>query len=155
MKRNLEMVKVLLSSQSIKPNIVSDEGQAPLHKAHEKGCKEIMKELLTDSRIDPNLRDHFDFTPLHFAIHIGQLEIVRILLNSSEIDLNLLTDGQTPLHKAHEGGHKEIMIELLNDKRTKTNIPDKDGKIIADMITDPEILDYIKGPKFYEDIFCI
>ena len=48
-----------------------------------------------------------------------------MLLNSSEIDLNLLTDGQTPLHKAHEGGHKEIMIELLNDKRTKTNIPDK------------------------------
>ena len=53
---NLKLVKVLLSSSSLNPNILSD-GQTPLHIAQEKGKKKIMIELLKDNRTDPYIPD--------------------------------------------------------------------------------------------------
>ena len=94
-------------------------------------------------------------TPLYSAVLEGYLEVVKVLLSSSDIDPNRLSKGKTPLHKALEKGFKEIMKELLKDNRTDPYISDKNGKIVAKEVTDPELLKYIEGPKCYKDIYCI
>ena len=47
------------------------------------------------------------------------------------------------------------MKELLKDNRTDPDIPDREGRKVAQLETDPELLDYIEGPKCYKDTFCI
>ena len=89
------------------------------------------------------------------AVEQGNLKLVKVLLSSSSLNPNILSDGQTPLHKAHEVGRKVIVKELLKDNRTDPYIPDKNGTIVAKEVTDPELLEYIEGPKRYKDIFCI
>ena len=84
----------------------------------------------------------------------GKLETVKVLLSSSDIDPNILTDGKTPLHKALEKGYKEIMIELLKDKRTKTDIPDNNGQTFIELETDKEILKYAEV-EYYEDFLSM
>ena len=152
----VQLISLLLKHTQIqinkKDNIFSKF--TALHYACILGRSKCVKALIEDDRIHINITDRYGQTPLYRAVYFGHLEVVKVLLSSSDIDPNILTWGETPLHKAHVFGQKEIMKELLKDNRTDPNIPDKNGKIVAKQVTDPELLEYIE-PICYKDIFCI
>lgn len=105
--QNIEMVKCLLKSPTIDPNILCTYNKnkinytaAPLHAAVENENIEIVKLLLLNEKINVNLvlkieKESFgeykynEGTALHIAIEKTNSEIVKILLQNKNIDVNI------------------------------------------------------------------
>lgn len=97
------------------PNILNNEGNAPLHVMMQKSRRECMMALLCHFA-DCNIKDATGETVLHKAIKSEDLELVRQFVVFGA-DVNLPTnDGQTPRHLASvlKGKSKETILYLLH-----------------------------------------
>jgi len=131
-----------------------EAGWTPLHRAAQKGHKEIT-ELLIANGADVNAKEEDGWTPLHYAALNGHKEIAELLI-AKGADVNAKEeDGWTPLHYAAYGGHKET-AELLIAKGADVNAKTNNGITPLDY-AEGEIADLLRkhggktGGEFYRD----
>ena len=118
-------------------SVLNDDGLTPLHLAVGQSygmATEVMVQGLLDHGANPNARAGDDDTPI--------LRMVNPWNNASPTVLNILIDegadidvvnqfGDTPLHKAAEGGKTELVTVLL-ERGADTTIADDDGKTVVE-----------------------
>ncbi|KAF2967480.1 hypothetical protein GQX73_g6090 [Xylaria multiplex] len=86
---NETIVRLLLDTKEIDPDLQGFNGRTPLSYAAENGNETIVRLLLDTKEIDPNLSDERNQTPLAYAAENGDEAIVRLLLDTKEINPNL------------------------------------------------------------------
>ncbi|RUS71722.1 hypothetical protein EGW08_020519 [Elysia chlorotica] len=104
-----------LSFFGCNPNILNNEGNAPLHVMMQKSRRECLMALLCHGA-DCNIKDASGETVLHKAIKDDDLELVRQFVVFGA-DVNLPTnDGKTPRHlsSTSKGKSKETILYLLH-----------------------------------------
>ncbi|XP_062598734.1 uncharacterized protein LOC134260163 [Saccostrea cucullata] len=122
---DFEMAKYLLSVKA-DPNILNEDGNSPLHRATERGLKDIVQ-LLLDYNADINLATSESMSALHLATRLGNAEIVQLLLDCNA-DINLATsESMSALHLATRLGNAEITNILLR-KGANTNLKNGDNE---------------------------
>jgi hypothetical protein len=94
-----------------------DSGMTPLHMAALGGYLESMKELLKKKvflnlNASVNVKDCYGSTPLHLAAAKGHIEAVKILLAHGALVDAKDENAKTPLERAREGNHDEV-VECL------------------------------------------
>lgn len=95
-------------------NTWSNIGTTPLHRAADKGYKEIIN-LLLERGAKVNKRDNYGDTPLHLAVANGKIEkeIIKLLLDAgANVELKN-GDDETPLEVAAMNGNKQMLESLL------------------------------------------
>ena len=113
-------------------DVVTSVGRNVLHFAVQGGHVDVIG-LLVERGLDVNRGDADNYTPLHLAAVNGKLEAVHELLRlGGKASLTKVagTDG-TPLHQAVLGGHKEVMLVLL-DGGCPINVVDSNGRNVLD-----------------------
>ena len=83
----------------------------PLHSAVASRKREIVESLLRNGA-SVNARQAGGHTALHAAAMHGDLDTVRLLLGYGADPLQADEEGRTPLDRAVEGGHPEIVARL-------------------------------------------
>lgn len=119
MQNQPETVRTLLSIGA-NPNIITKQGDLPLHLAVSASHNECISELLhyNNSR-DCNLTNYNGCTPLHIAARKKNLAAVMKLVNAgADVNKKDTLLGRTVLHVAVEEGCVDIVRYLLE----KTNI---------------------------------
>ena len=106
----------LLLNEGCPINVVDSEGASVLHRAAQ--CGQIhMIEMLAKRGLNVNIGDDKGQNPLHYAADRGQLESVLTLLRLGGRESMTKGAGTcgTPLHRAVEKGHRDIVSLLLNE----------------------------------------
>ena len=132
---HIEIVKLLLDTDKVDPNLVDNRGCTALHCAilSEKRV-ELVKLLLDHNKIDPNLKTPIGGTALILACEAGFVEVVKLLLDNDKVDPNLGTnDGTTPLMYACEHGHVEVVKLLLGHEKIDPYLKADDGATALDI----------------------
>jgi cytohesin len=128
-------------------NAKSTIGNTPLHMVAKYGGRQADINILLNYGAEINNKNKQDATPLHMAIDSGNEAAVEALLSSTEIDLNIQdVDGLTPLYKAvlklnnGEGdlAHEKKIVGMLLEKGAKTDIKNKVGKTVLDLVRELE-----------------
>ena len=118
----------LLLDEGCPINVVDSEGGSVLHYAVQYGQIHMI-EMLVEQGLDVNKGDDGGETLLHAAAACGQLESVRTLLRlgGRESMTKVASTAGTPLHQAVAGGHKDIVLLLLNEG-CPINVVDSEGR---------------------------
>ena len=124
----VELVTVLINSQSCEVDQQDCTGTTPLAWAAENGHEGVVKTLLERKDVDPNRPDVHDQTPLVCAAIKGHEEVVRILLERKDVDPNRPDqDGDGPLGCAALAGHARVVQLLLEREDVDLNRPNNYG----------------------------
>ena len=110
-----EVVLVLLD-EGCPIDVVDSNGRNVLHTAAQCGHVDLMG-LLVERGLDINRGDADGYTPLHSAARNGKLVSVHELLRlGGKVSMTKVAGKYgTPLHQAVVGGHKEIVLVLLDE----------------------------------------
>ena len=128
-----EIVLALLD-EGCPNNVVNSVGRNVLHAAAQGGHVDLIG-LLVERGLDANGGDADGYTPLHSAAENGKLEAVHELLRLGGKPSMTKVAGPgtygtplrgTPLHQAVIGGHKEVVLVLL-DAGCPTNVVTSNG----------------------------
>ena len=94
---------------------VDSDGYTALHRAAGGGHVKVIRELITRGA-SVGVEMNNGYTPLHIAARNGKLEAVHELLRlgGRASITKVAGTGGTPLHQALLGGHKEIVLVLLD-----------------------------------------
>ena len=119
----IDVVKLLLTSESIDVNALDINGKHPLHHACKSNRADIVKVLLSSKEIILTPVGYFGMptgmTLLHFVCLTGSIEIVELLLDATdelEVVLNAKNSrGKTPMEVAKESRHFAI-VKLLKQR---------------------------------------
>ncbi len=112
-----DVVEILLE-HGAEVNVINDAKESIIDEAIYHGNRKVV-ELLIASGVNINI---------HHAAYIGALEKVRSLIeDGSNINTKEKAGGRTPLHRAVEGGHKEV-IKLLLENEADINIKNNSGE---------------------------
>eukprot|EP00435_Cladocopium_sp_Y103_P040414 s2140_g11.t1 len=104
-------VEMLLAAGA-NPSCVAADGATPLHRAARHGHYHTVRMLLdADQRVQMQC-DHLGFSALHDAAHAGHQAIVLLLLERRAGGWASAA-GTTPLNLAANGGHWQVVSELL------------------------------------------
>jgi ankyrin repeat protein len=88
-----------------------------------------------------------EITRLHLASQKGQINLVEQRLLANEPIEAVDAEGRTPLHRAAEAGHGEVVYLLLKNGANQ-HAKDNAGSIPKDLATDPIIIWLLKyGPE--------
>ncbi|GIL92685.1 hypothetical protein Vretimale_19435 [Volvox reticuliferus] len=137
-KGNLPGLKRAISLYPNAVNVKNAEGATPLHVAAGLGQAAFVKELLVHG-------GHYDTTdnhgniPLHLAAEQGSDETVGELLTGRKASAKAKNkEGQTALHLAVLGGHKGVVLKLL-EANNRTDLKDKAGNTPLSLAGDEEM----------------
>ncbi|XP_046346164.2 ankyrin repeat domain-containing protein 50-like [Haliotis rufescens] len=129
-KGHVDVVKYLLSQDTVDVNSRGWKKRTPMMRAAEKGHKEIV-ELLVNKGADLSLAyNTAGSNVLHLACFNGHVDVVKYLLSQDTLNVN--SRGlmkRTPMMRAAEKGHKEV-VELLVSKGADASLVDKSGNNI-------------------------
>ena len=115
------------------------DGCTALHHAAMSGAQEIVK-MLIEEKVRKDLLDKWGRTPLWYAASMKRLDVVRYLIEAN-VDINKarvndsgnkwigrggggddnMTFGETPLHRAAEKGHLDIVQALVKGNADLNN----------------------------------
>lgn len=111
----LVIVKSLLSTRNIQPNIRNYCGETPFSVAADEGEESIVEELLRTGNVDSNSKNRFGEVPLLAAARNGHLGIVKRLIGVEglEADARSLDGVSDTFTGAAWNGHTEIVKLLL------------------------------------------
>ena len=109
---HVDMVRMLISEFQADKTLQSPRGDTPLHRAVDCGRGEVALTLITEFGCDAMLWNAAGKTALHLALESGRSSIVRIFIKHVSV-IATTKDGDTPLHIAAAGGHKECVEALL------------------------------------------
>ena len=102
-----------------------DSAKATEATKSEKTWKAI--EFLMRHSNDKNAKDKYGFTVLHHAVYRGNVLAVQRLIEGQEVKSDEVDEqGNTALHLAAQGDHKEV-CSLLLQRREGTMIVNKEG----------------------------
>jgi len=118
----------ILTRSKLDVNALNKERETPLHRAVEKGMKEVTAMLLRMGA-RPNARSTTGETPLHLAaLHADPL--FAELLLSAGADVKVRNEhGESALHWAALSGNPETTRRLLAAKGSDANLPDQKGNL--------------------------
>jgi ankyrin repeat protein len=151
-----DIVRFMLDSGRVDPNVADRFGWAALYAALDKGYPEVASLLISDAAVDLNVSGPSGCTPLQKAIECQFDEIAEMLivsakdqsgventddrnalrgaactrtrfLGSAGVNLNAVDEsGQTALHCAVLGGRCEVTKLLLSNETVDVNVEDDD-----------------------------
>ena len=125
---HIEIVKLLLTNETINVNLRNDFGNTALILASWNENIEIIKLLLEHETIDVNLQDKNGNTALVWASENNNIEIVKLLLTHETIKVNLQNCyGNTVLFDASRKEYIEIVKLLLNAETINVNLQNDRG----------------------------
>ena len=104
------VIKELVKKYKYDVNATADNGCSPLHIAAALGMKEAVMELIQQGA-NISLNVPMYGTPLHQAALYGHRDVVRLLLGELH---TVDAIGYSALHFAAEGGHVEVIRDLVN-----------------------------------------
>lgn len=132
---NLEYIKYILKEKDLDINYQSpDNGYTALTLAIANGNYEISNYLLQKAA-NPNIANKLGITPLGFAARYGNKSLCNLLISyGAEINYQTPLDGTSPLMKAAESGHQEV-VKLLLAKGASPKLKDKEGDTALDYAT--------------------
>nr|WP_202807224.1 ankyrin repeat domain-containing protein [Synechocystis sp. PCC 7509] len=123
-KGNVEIVRQLIA---VGANVNRGFDELPLHTAAEKGHLEVVR-LLLDAGAEVEGHEEDKQTALIDACNEGHLEIVKLLIERGA-NASAWSQGDTPLMRAAQAGHREVyefLYPLVNNKIRA--IGDHDGE---------------------------
>ena len=106
------MVRMLISEFQADTTLRSGLGDTPLHKAAIFGKGEVALTLITEFGCDANLPNNDGYTSLQTACSNRYASVVGLIGKYASV-LATDKDGDTSLHIAAAGGHKECVEALL------------------------------------------
>ncbi|CAI7583986.1 unnamed protein product [Penicillium discolor] len=110
----LVIVKSLLSTRNIQPDLRSHRGETLFSVAADEGEESIVEELLRTGDVDPNSKNRFGEVPLLAAARNGHLGIVKRLIGIEGLEADARSlDGVSAFTGAAWNGHTEIVKLLL------------------------------------------
>lgn len=114
-ERGIEsIVKVLLQTGKINPNLTDQSGQTPLFLAAACGHEAIVTYLLSVTAVDNSISSENRRNPLHVAIQRKHNSVAEILIKSTRTNLNAKDDfGRAPLHMALDTMDTDPIAHLL------------------------------------------
>ncbi|KAB8074206.1 ankyrin repeat-containing domain protein [Aspergillus leporis] len=123
----IDMVKLVLDSHIINPNVHDSVHRTALHYAVLKGHEDIVRLLLQQSETCLNYEDDENRTPLIMAIERKDIRLCRILLSDMRISVGKSNYWRmTPLHVACQHGVIAAVEALL--ARQDVDVNAKDAK---------------------------
>ena len=85
-------------------------------------------ESLLDRGVNVDAEDHVGWSTLICAANHGQSAVFKLLLERGAHPRHGTVGNRIPLHFAAEGGHVEIVKQLLNQPKADINFRDKEGQ---------------------------
>lgn len=144
---NVTMVQHLLTHPDFNVNQADrKERMTPVYLASSKNHVDVLQLLLAHPQVDINKATRKGMTPLYIACEEGHLDVVSLLFGLKdfvEIDVNRPsgessffpfaaksseTDGMTPLYRACDKEHVEIVELLLTHPRVNVNQEETSGR---------------------------
>lgn len=110
----LEILKFLVDTYKLDPNIPSANGITPLHFSVQAGNYNVVKYLTLEKKCDPLCRENYGNIPAVYAVWYKHYEILKFFINDLGIDP--LTKGDTErtlYHEAASIGNMEIWNLLV------------------------------------------
>ena len=107
------VMPLLLSLPDADCNIRDGNGRTPLSIAAERGGIAMTRALLEAPGVDPNAPAISGRGPLFWPAVRGHVTIVKMLLDKGADPAALDEDGVSPLDKAKESGHEDVLTLLL------------------------------------------
>jgi ankyrin repeat protein len=123
----LDIAEQLLKKNTLLVNVSDHHGNTPLHEAAQRSCEIV--ELLLNNNATINQNDYVPKivnqqilpeqtvvsgdSPLHLAAAQGKLNIVTLLIERGMNINKVNRRGKTPLYRAIEGGHTDVVKALL------------------------------------------
>uniref|UniRef100_A0A671UGP0 Inversin n=1 Tax=Sparus aurata TaxID=8175 RepID=A0A671UGP0_SPAAU len=124
---NAETVGVFLSHPSVKdePDL---EGRTAFMWAAGKGSDDVIRTMLAlTPHIDINMADKYGGTALHAASLSGHVSTVKLLLERGAMVDSLDVMKHTPLFRACEMGHRDVILTLIKGGSARVDLVDVDG----------------------------
>ncbi|XP_071148684.1 ankyrin-1-like [Mytilus edulis] len=117
-QKHENIVKLLLDHKA-DYNVLDQWKRTPLYKTVRQGSPNLTM-LLLQYGANPNIGEKYHYnTPLHEAFSKGNIDMIKMLLDY-KADLNIKNeDGETPLFKAVEKNHSDIVKIHLKQKDLK------------------------------------
>jgi ankyrin len=106
-------------------NVLSSQGDSPLHTATVRGDLNLIKVLL-DHGANPNLKSKYGQTPLHQVAGTDLHDVAKLLLSRGAAVNEQNADGKTALHLVSNRGAIEVATVLL-DGGANVRARDKSG----------------------------
>ncbi|KAK6632150.1 hypothetical protein RUM44_007180 [Polyplax serrata] len=129
-----------LINKSNNVDIEDKAGYTALHYSSRNGHLEMCKLLISKGANVNALTRSGRVTALHRCASRGHLEVFNLLVNSgAKFDLQD-SDGKTVLHRAVEGGHINIVKEILKLCPQLTNCSDNRGRVPKDYVQETNVL---------------
>ncbi|XP_046562227.1 putative ankyrin repeat protein RF_0381 [Haliotis rubra] len=112
---NLDIVKHILTQNTVNINSLGENDWTPAMKAANKGHKDVFN-LIVKEGADLSLVDKEGDSILHAACEGGNVEIVTYILKQSSVDINLRGEHMfTPVMVAAYKGHKDVFNVLAGE----------------------------------------
>jgi ankyrin repeat protein len=133
----VEMIDLLLANKA-DPNLKTDAGTAPLHRAMS-NINDYQRRLavvrsLIRAGADVNAPDANGESPLIRAVLLGDNELVGLLLENKASPNAKSSEGFTPLHVAIGFQKPKEMVELLLANKADPNATDRFGRTPLDYV---------------------
>lgn len=128
------LVKLLLDTVKVAPDIQNKRGETPLLLAAKWGYDTVVEKLLDTGKVDPDAQDDSGDTPLLVAVFSNHVAVVKLLLETGKANPNVKKKvtanswvGRTPLIYAAQNGFLQIVRLLLGSERVNINFRDEHG----------------------------
>ncbi|CAL4141235.1 unnamed protein product [Meganyctiphanes norvegica] len=146
-KGNTDCVRLLLEHPNTNPNMQKSDGASAIYTATFNGRIEILELLLNHPWTNPNLRKNNGSTALYCAAEKGWTQCMELLLENMRLDPNIAMQpgNDTPLTIASSKGHRDIVLQLIDNPRIDVNHQNDNGDNALIMAADKGDMNIIRA----------
>ncbi|KAK5686388.1 hypothetical protein LTS10_002506 [Elasticomyces elasticus] len=144
---NTKIMKLLINNNEVDINTQDRHFNTPLWYAASAGDADLVSALFHSDRLDLSAQGG---EILSIIIVQGSAMIAKMMIDSGKLDLNALDDGQTALHHAVAGGHRELVKMLLDSGKVDPNIKDSEDRTALQLAVEQGYEDIAKLLRDFE-----